>query len=371
MLFTPTPASAALRKVFVPAAALVIGLLGVSQRLAAGGEPEPLWAYGFTTPPKPGDTAAPQPPPSRALRKGEDPAEQLKLRHVDGSEEAFSYVDIRDGGHVVDWFPLEHPKASRIILQGPASLGAAAKGCGFCHLTSGRGRPENAPVSGQTAAYFMRQLQDFRAGNRTSADPRKPNTPAMIGFARAMSDAEMAEAAAYFAAIPWKPWVRVVETDQVPTTHIEGNLFLVNKSGGTEPIAGRVIEVCEDEHQANYLRNPHSGFVAYVPRGSLAVGSDLVTTGGARKVNDVVVPGKTVACASCHGPGLMGMGDAPAIAGRSPSYLARQLYDFQQGTRHGLMSPLMKPTVEKLTNADIVAIVAYVASLKPTPTGGG
>ena len=98
---------------------------------------------------------------------------------------------------------------------------------------------------------------------------------------------------------------------------------------------------------------------------------EIVTTGGARKVNDVVVPGKTVACASCHGPGLMGMGDAPAIAGRSPSYLARQLYDFQQGTRHGLMSPLMKPTVEKLTNADIVAIVAYVASLKPTPTGGG
>ena len=86
-------------------------------------------------------------------------------------------------------------------------------------------------------------------------------------------------------------------------------------------------------------------------------------------MNDVVVPGKTVACASCHGPGLMGMGDAPAIAGRSPSYLARQLYDFQQGTRHGLMSPLMKPTVEKLTNADIVAIVAYVASLKPTPIG--
>ena len=30
----------------------------------------------------------------------------------------------------------------------------------------------------------------------------------------------------------------------------------------------------------------------------------------------------------------------------------------------------MKPTVEKLTNADIVAIVAYVASLKPTPAGG-
>jgi cytochrome c553 len=29
---------------------------------------------------------------------------------------------------------------------------------------------------------------------------------------------------------------------------------------------------------------------------------------------------------------------APALAGRSPSYLARQLYDFQQGARRGEMA---------------------------------
>jgi cytochrome c553 len=55
--------------------------------------------------------------------------------------------------------------------------------------------------------------------------------------------------------------------------------------------------------------------------------------------------------------------DAPGIAGRSPSYLARQLYDFQQGTRHGEMAAAMQPVVANLTAADIVILTAYAASL--------
>jgi cytochrome c553 len=57
----------------------------------------------------------------------------------------------------------------------------------------------------------------------------------------------------------------------------------------------------------------------------------------------------------------------PGIAGRSPSYLVRQLYDLQQGTRRGKWAPLMAPVVAKLTNDDMVAIAAYVASLAPPP----
>jgi cytochrome c553 len=55
----------------------------------------------------------------------------------------------------------------------------------------------------------------------------------------------------------------------------------------------------------------------------------------------------------------------PGIAGRSPSYLVRQLYDFQQGTRHGQLSSLMKPVVAHLTEDDMVNIIAYVSSRKP------
>ena len=37
-------------------------------------EQEPLWAYGFLEPPKPGDKAQPQAPPNRNLRPNQDPA---------------------------------------------------------------------------------------------------------------------------------------------------------------------------------------------------------------------------------------------------------------------------------------------------------
>jgi cytochrome c553 len=55
----------------------------------------------------------------------------------------------------------------------------------------------------------------------------------------------------------------------------------------------------------------------------------------------------------------------PAIAGRQASYLARQLYDMQAGTRRGLWSPLMKDVVARLTDEDMMALAAYVTSLPP------
>ena len=333
----------------------------------AAGEPEPLWAYGFLTAPVPGDKAVPQTPPSRKLRPNEDPAEQTKLRTIAGSGATYSRVDVRDGGNVIDWFPGDHPPMSQVIAHGPASLGPTSRGCASCHLPTGRGRPENAPVSGLPVAYFIRQLEDFRSGARSSADPRKPNTPTMSALARAMSDEEMKASADYFGAIKWTPWTRVVETELVPKTRIVGNLFLATDPAKTEPIAGRIIEMPEDEEQAEGLRNPHSGFVAYVPVGSLKKGKNLVTTGGMRVVDGEIVPGKTVACATCHGPDLMGLADVPGIAGRSPSYLVRQLFDLQQGTRKGPSAPLMQPVVAQLTGEDLVAIAAYVTSLVPPP----
>ena len=62
---------------------------------------------------------------------------------------------------------------------------------------------------------------------------------------------------------------------------------------------------------------------------------------------------------------LKGLGPVPGIAGRSPSYLMRQMYDMQQGTRHGVWTELMKPVVSNLTESDLMAISAYAASLKP------
>ena len=90
--------------------------------------------------------------------------------------------------------------------------------------------------------------------------------------------------------------------------------------------------------------------------GSLAKGEALVTSGGS---------GKTIACASCHGPDHKGLGPLPSIAGRSPSYMFRQLYDFKHAARAGEWSPLMAQVVRDLDQDDMLAIVAYLASLDP------
>ena len=125
---------------------------------------------------------------------------------------------------------------------------------------------------------------------------------------------------------------------------------------GMEPLGMRIIETPVDVEQTEPLRNPRSGFIAYVPRGSVAKGQALATRGGG---------GKTVACAACHGEGLRGTDKFPPIAGRSAGYLGRQLSDFKHFTRVGPGSALMRPIVENLSDEDILNITAYVASLQP------
>lgn len=75
--------------------------------------------------------------------------------------------------------------------------------------------------------------------------------------------------------------------------------------------------------------------------------------------------GKTTQCGTCHGADLKGLGPVPGLAGRSPSYLVRQLYDMQHGARKGTWTELMKPVVAKLSDEDMIAIAAYTASLQP------
>ena len=87
--------------------------------------------------------------------------------------------------------------------------------------------------------------------------------------------------------------------------------------------------------------------------GTLAKGKQLVTTGG---------NGTTIACGICHGPDLKGVGNIPMLAGRSPSYLIRHLYDIQTGTLSGAQTALMKQVVAKMTTEDMIAVAAYAAS---------
>jgi cytochrome c553 len=102
-------------------------------------------------------------------------------------------------------------------------------------------------------------------------------------------------------------------------------------------------------------RDPKSGFVSYVPPGTLAKGKELVENGG----------GKTIGCEACHGQGQKGNDNIPRLAGNHPIYTARQLYLFKDNTRDGDGAGLMKGVVEQLTDDDILAISAYLGSLAP------
>ena len=161
-------------------------------------------------------------------------------------------------------------------------------------------------------------------------------------------------AAEYFSALKPTPWIRVIETDIVPKTRVGGWMLIEAENGGTEAIANRIIEMPENLERTE-LRDAKSGFIAYVPAGSVQKGEKLASGS----------TGRTTACAVCHGDGLRGLGPVPALASRSPSYIMRQLYDFRHGTRNGDWAALMKPVVEKLELDEMVAIAAYTASLAP------
>ena len=182
----------------------------------------------------------------------------------------------------------------------------------------------------------------------------RATTNVMIAIAKGMTEDETKAAAEYFGSMKWTPWIKVVEAAMVPKTRIAGGMFLRNEGSETEPIADRIIETPENVEGTEVLRDARSGFIAYVPPGSVKRGEALVKSGGG---------GKTTPCGVCPGADLMGLGPVPGIAGRSPSYMVRQLYDMQQGVRKGVWSDLMKPVVANLTDADMLAIAAYRLAL--------
>jgi len=324
------------------------------------GQDWPLWAYGVLTAPKSGDHAVPQSAPGPHFRTDRSREEQLRPLHVEGSSVSYNAIELSDWQHTPDWFPETHGPVPAAILRGPASLGEQTRACGVCHRIHGGGRPENAPVSGLPVSYFLRQIDDFRSGRRRSADPRKPNVPTMIALAQAISDTEARAVAEFWAAQDGGPPLLVIETDRVPPVRLRGNLFVKTAETLSEPIGGRIVEVPENIPQEDDLDDPRHRHVAYVPPGAIARGRVLAETGrrGASSAKPI-----TLACAGCHGAGLTGRGEVPPIAGRSPSYLARQLHGFRTGARHGVMAAPMAAVVAQLEPRDLIDLTAYIASL--------
>jgi len=273
-------------------------------------------------------------------------------RHVPDSTATFTIAQERDLFFAPDWHPDDHPVMPDVVAHGrPPDVRA----CGSCHRTEGTGGPENASLAGLPAAYIAQQMADYKSGARKFAGPPRSPVLLMTTIAKAASDADIQAAAAYFSSLKPKSVIKVVETDTVPKTQIARVFYALTKDGGTEPIGERIVEIPADMEQFEH-RDSRSQFIAYVPKGSIAKGEALAKTGGA---------GITTPCAICHGPDLKGVASIPGIAGRSPSYLIRQIYDFQQHARAGSAGALMAPVVEKLSHDDMISLAAYVSSLQP------
>lgn len=319
-----------------------------------------LWVVlGSTAAQNPGAGAAQAPPPPATplpwaypLGPGAPPLEPNKTYQLPGSSQSFTGTQVRDAFNVADWQPGDHPPMPGIVKNGKQP---DVRGCGYCHMPNGQGRPENAALAGLPAVYIQQQIADWKSGSRKSSEPRMGPPAAMLAIGKAVLDEDTKVAAEYFASMKFKPWIRVVEAETVPKTTGSGGMLIAVEPPSTEPIGQRIIEMPENlEHTE--LRDPRSGFVAYVPVGSIRKGEALVTAGGS---------GKTVQCGICHGADLKGLGAVPPLAGRSPSYVVRQLWDMKQGNRNGPWTQLMKQVVNNLTIEDLVNIAAYTSSRTP------
>ena len=146
----------------------------------------PAWAFPGSTNP---------PPPGAKL-------DDLVTLRVPESRVAFTRAQLADFFAAPDWFPERHPPMPEIVARGrrPDTLA-----CAFCHLPDGTGRPENAALAGLSADYIRAQVADMRSHVRRRAwtGPDRPSG-LMQQVAESATEAEVAEAAAYFSLLPMR-----------------------------------------------------------------------------------------------------------------------------------------------------------------------
>jgi cytochrome c553 len=285
-------------------------------------------------------------PPAVADATENDRVKPLRVPH---SEVTFTEPQLNDLFAAPDWRPLSHTPMPDVVAHGRSPEVYA---CGFCHTPSGQGRPENASLAGLPASYIVQQVADFKSGARRSAwsGPYRPADRMIHDAAYATTD-EVASAAEYFSQQIPKSHVHVLERALAPRSRVVGWVYVALPGGGNEPLGTRLLEFAPDAVR-HERRDDDMEYVAYVPPGSLRRGKFLAN-GGA----------PTYACVGCHGDRLQGVGLVPRLAGRSPTYLLRQLVAFQTGARAGAAAQSMAAVAAKLELGAMIDAAAYAASL--------
>jgi len=171
-----------------------------------------------------------------------------------------------------------------------------AAACGGCHGMDGNSMVPTFPkLAGQGEKYIAKQLLEFKAN-----DTRKNDM--MLGMAAALSDQDMADIGAFYAA---------------------------QKLAGPAPA---------DQDKAAKGKQLYKG-------GDLTNG----------------IP----ACQACHGPkggGVAGSG-YPQVGGQYVDYTLAQLKAFRDGTRMNDEKELMRSIVKDMTDEQFEALAHYIATL--------
>jgi cytochrome c553 len=294
-------------------------------------------------------------PPAQATAS---PPAAIQPVRLPNSTAQFTRAQLTNRFAAPDWYPGAHGPMPEVVARGRAPDLYA---CGYCHTPGGQGRPENAPLAGLPSEYIVQQVMDFKSGARRALLPGAfPPADLMIHEAMQTTQAEAEIAAEYFSREKLRPRVIVLERSRVPRTQVVGSVYTPIANAGEEPLGTRLIELARESAQ-HENRDEQMRYVAYVPPGSIARGRALARNGD---------HGKTVACVTCHGNNLQGnrlegMGAIPPLAGRSPSYLLRQLLAFKTGARTGPIAQTMQPIVANLEIGDMIDAVAFAASLPP------
>lgn len=127
------------------------------------------------------------------------------------------------------------------------------------------------------------------------------------------------------------------------------------------PIMFGMVAALTDQDAADigaYFQTQSIKEAAAFDESKLAAGRDLYKGGDLQKG----IP----ACQACHGPtgaGTAGIG-FPQVGGQYVEYTVAQLKAFKDGSRKNDAKMLMRSIVAKMSEADMVAVANYIASLK-------
>jgi cytochrome c553 len=176
----------------------------------------------------------------------------------------------------------------------------AATVCAACHAADGNSTiAANPKLAGQHYDYLVKQMKDFKAAG--DAPAARPN-PVMSGMVAGLSEEQMKDIAAYFAA---------------------------------------------QKQSDNTAKN----------KDTLELGKKLYRAGDQSK--------GLAACASCHGPAGNGMpSQYPRISGQYAEYIEAQLKAFRDGSRANDPAKMMRMVAIKMTDAEIKAVSDYIAGLR-------